>query len=185
MFTHPALHAFTVDIPDHRSTISAVELAGLAARLAATSDLWRPLVRHDPAARWYERLLLTDDLEVWLIGWAPGQGTPAHDHGEAAGAMAVAEGSLLEEVYERTLPAPARTAVHRLGATLAFPPDHVHRVRNVAAVNATSVHAYSPPDRPMRVYRLPAPACQNAASSRTAAASREGLGSTASSSGAL
>lgn len=184
MFTHPALRTFSVDVPDHRGTMSAVELAGLAARLAATPALWRSLVRHDPAERWYERLLLTDNLEIWLIGWTPGQGTPPHDHGEAAGALAVAEGSLLEEVYERTSLAPARTAVHRAGVTLAFPPDHVHRVRNVAAVNATSVHAYSPPELPMRVYRLPAAGRQNAASSRTAAASRDGSGITASSSGA-
>lgn len=184
MSSHPALRALTVDIPDPHHTVPAGELAGLTARLAATPGLWRSLVRHDPAERWYERLLLTDHLEIWLIGWAPGQGTPPHDHGDAAGAMAVAEGSLLEEVFERTSLAPARTAVHRPGATLAFPSDHVHRVRNVAAVNATSIHAYSPPERPMRLYRLPAAACQNAASARTAAASRDGSGITASSSGA-
>lgn len=181
---HPALRAFSLDLPDPRTTVPAGELAGLAARVAAAPELWRPLVRHDPAERWYERLLLTDHLEVWLIGWTPGQGTPPHDHGDAAGAMAVAEGALLEEVYERATVELSRAAVHRPGAALAFPADHVHRVRNVGTVNATSVHVYSPPDRPMRIYRIPAGA-QTAASSRTAAASPDGLGITASSSGAL
>ena len=184
MAMHPALRAFNFDLPDPRNPVPARELAGLAARLAASPGLWRPLVRHDPAERWYERLLLTDHLEVWLIGWTPGQGTPPHDHGDASGAMAVAEGALLEEVWERATREPSRTAVHRAGASLPFPPDHVHRVRNVGAANATSIHAYSPPDRPMRVYRLPA-AAQSPASSRTAAASPDGLGITASSSGAL
>ena len=184
MSMHRALHAITFDLPDPRNPVPARELAGLAARLAAMPGLWRPLVRHHPAERWYERLLLTDHLEVWLLGWTPGQGTPPHDHGDAAGAMAVAEGALLEEVWGRATLELSRTAVHRTGASLAFPPDHVHRVRNVGAVNATSIHAYSPPDRAMRAYRLPA-AAQREASSRTAAASPRGLGITASSSGAL
>lgn len=186
MYIHASLRAFAPaqDLLDHKTAIPARRLARLAGAIAAAPALWRPLVRHDPAERWYERLLLTDHLEVWLIGWSPGQGTPPHDHGNAAGAMAVAEGTLLEEVWESAALEGPRTAVHRPGATLAFPPDHVHRVRNVDAVNATSVHVYSPPDRPMRIYRIPAGA-QTAASSRTAAASPDGLGITASSSGAL
>jgi predicted metal-dependent enzyme (double-stranded beta helix superfamily) len=157
---HPALRASAsvLDLAVRATDVPADELVALAGRLAATPAIWRSLVRHDPAERWYERLLVTDHLEVWLIGWTPGQGTPLHDHGDAAGAMAVAEGALLEEVYGNPGPELRRTVAHRPGAALAFPPDHIHRVRNPGAVNATSVHAYSPPDRPMRVYSVRAAA---------------------------
>src|SRR2546422_988772 len=37
-------------------------------------------------------------------------------------------------------------------AGVAFPAAHVHRVRNIASLNATSVNAYSPPRQPMREY---------------------------------
>lgn len=137
--------------------LDATELGQLTRQIAGRPALWSPLRRHDPNRRWYERLLLTPRVEVWLIGWAPGQGTPPHDHGGATGALTVTEGTLTEDVYEGAGPEdrevfPARTQHRAAGSTAIFPAHHVHRVRNLGRINATSVHAYSPPGLPMRSY---------------------------------
>lgn len=137
--------------------LDAAELADVTRQIALRPRLWRPLLRHDPDRRWYERLLLTPRIEVWLIAWAPGQGTLPHDHGDAAGALTVTEGTLAEDVYVGVTRAdrdvvPTRTLTRAAGATAVFAPDHVHRVRNLGPVNATSIHAYSPPGRAMRYY---------------------------------
>jgi rhodanese-related sulfurtransferase/predicted metal-dependent enzyme (double-stranded beta helix superfamily) len=141
--------------------LNAGDLAVLTERLANAPELWQPLIQHDPLHRWYERLLLTPIVEVWLIGWAPGQGTPPHDHGGTEGAMTVVQGTLSEDVYEGvTLQDaevhPARTLTRHVGSVAMFGLDHVHRVRNLGQVNASSIHAYSPPGKPMRWYGIEA-----------------------------
>jgi predicted metal-dependent enzyme (double-stranded beta helix superfamily) len=92
--------AWLDELAELRSTLTPAQLAEVTAGFVFRPDLWRPLVNHDPTRRWFEGLLLTSALEVWLIGWAPGQGTPVHDHGGSSGAMTVAEGTLEEEVFE-------------------------------------------------------------------------------------
>ena len=90
---------------------------------------------------------------MWLLSWLPGQATGFHDHGDAAGAFALALGSLQERtaavgrtgVRSRVLSAPS---VRTFGSA------HLHDVRNVSAGPAVSVHAYSPPLSAMRRYRM-------------------------------
>jgi len=125
--------------------LAAEALADIALEVADLETLWRPILRHDPTRRWYERLLLTSRLEIWLIGWSAGQGTRMHDHGGAHGAFAVVDGGLVETATD------ARTA-HRAGSVSWFGPDWVHTVANAAAAPATSIHAYSPPSLPMRFH---------------------------------
>jgi rhodanese-related sulfurtransferase/predicted metal-dependent enzyme (double-stranded beta helix superfamily) len=132
--------------------LSPAQLAEISAGVVSRPRLWRPLVRHDADDRWYERLLLTAAVEVWLIGWAPGQGTSVHDHGGAAGALAVAEGTLVEQEFAPGGAALERAVVHETGARVGFAAAHVHRIVNEGPLNATSVHAYSPPGLPMRRY---------------------------------
>src|SRR6266513_3868760 len=79
-----------------RGRLSRAQLSEIAAGTAARTDHWRDLVRYDPARRWYRRLELTQEYEVWLLSWQPGQGTGFHDHGGSAGAFAVALGELQE-----------------------------------------------------------------------------------------
>lgn len=146
---------------DEDRDLDAPALGELTRQIAGRPALWRPLLQHDPGHRWYERLLLTPRVEVWLIGWAPGQGTLPHDHGDADGALTVTEGTLIEDVYlgvrlEQGEVLPSRTLERRAGSTTTFTADHVHRVSNRGAVNATSIHAYSPPGRQMRFYGSPA-----------------------------
>ena len=127
------------------------QLIDLTAALASHPRLWRRLVRHDPETRWYERLLLTDAVEVWLIGWAAGQSTSVHEHGGAAGALTVVEGALEEEEFDPELRL-LRRGRHRAGTSAGFAPAHVHRIFNHSPSNATSLHAYSPPGQQMHEY---------------------------------
>ena len=46
--------------------------------------------------RWFTRLHGDDELDVWLISWAPGHPTDLHDHGGSLGALTVVSGSLDE-----------------------------------------------------------------------------------------
>ena len=145
----------TVTGAGSRARLSRAELSQLVAGTAARPDQWRDLVRYDPARRWYYRMELTDEYEVWLLSWQPGQGTGFHDHGGSGGAFAVAVGELQEqtvrssrqvhEVAVRTVPA---------GGVRSFGARFVHHVVNNAADPAVSVHAYSPPLPQMRRYEL-------------------------------
>jgi predicted metal-dependent enzyme (double-stranded beta helix superfamily) len=177
------------DLAELRGILTPAQLAEITAGFVSRPDLWRPLVHHDPASRWFERLLLTSVIEVWLIGWSPGQGTTVHDHGGSSGGMTVAAGSLVEEIFDhvpsplppneiRTPPPRFRgdpgfegevarqgqrggsvvangQVIHEVGVSVGFRERHVHRVRNAGSVNATSIHAYSPPGQAMREYPEP------------------------------
>jgi predicted metal-dependent enzyme (double-stranded beta helix superfamily) len=133
--------------------ISPLKLGQLVGSIAAQPGRWRDIVRFDAGERWYHRLELTDDLEVWLLSWLPGQGTGFHDHGEAVGAFTVAQGGLTE----RTVPARqarSRSRLYQAGQVRPFGAAHIHDVVNLGAGPAVSVHAYSPPLTAMRRYEL-------------------------------
>ncbi|MGK5680464.1 cysteine dioxygenase [Actinoplanes sp. URMC 104] len=69
----------------------------IAARFAAAPEQWPVAPRFNPVDRWYHRLHVADDYEVWLLTWLPGQGTEWHDHGGSAGAFHVFGGTLTED----------------------------------------------------------------------------------------
>jgi predicted metal-dependent enzyme (double-stranded beta helix superfamily) len=133
--------------------LGQARLRRLAGAVAAQPESWGRLVRFDAGRRWYRRLELADDHEVWLLSWLPGQGTGFHDHGRAAGAFAVARG----QVRERTVAAghgQARQRTVARGGIRSFGARYVHDVANVGAEPAITVHAYSPPLTVMRRYEL-------------------------------
>jgi rhodanese-related sulfurtransferase/mannose-6-phosphate isomerase-like protein (cupin superfamily) len=123
------------------------ELGALVQEYAAT-DGWLHRVRLRAEGRWYERLYLDADHDIWVISWLPGQSTGFHDHGESAGAFVVTTGALEEH-------RPGHPSVpiypHQ---PRAFGPDYAHDVRNVARAPALSIHAYSPPLAEMNEYEL-------------------------------
>ncbi|MEU3269740.1 cysteine dioxygenase family protein [Saccharomonospora sp. NPDC006951] len=118
-----------------------------ATRLA---DPLTGLLRYVPEKRWWLRLGLTRGVELWLLTWLPGQGTPPHDHGGAAGSFTVLTGSLTESY--RYPGGPIRLASRRAATAVGFGAGHAHQVTNTGEVPSASVHAYSPPLVPTRQY---------------------------------
>ena len=128
----------------------------IATRYAAAPDEWPVAPRFSPASRWYHRLAVADDHEVWLLTWLPGQGTDLHDHGGSAGAFHVFSGTLTED----TVTIPAGSAPRITGRELGegagrrFGARHIHRVTNRSARPAISIHVYSPALTTMTRYRI-------------------------------
>jgi hypothetical protein len=144
--------------------------AALAVSLAIRTDLWEPLVRYREDSRW-TALLEPDQVagfldpslhaelagvQIWLLTWLSGQGTPLHDHGSSAGAFAVARGALTE----RVVAAPRGRRVHEstqvldAGRLRLFGSHYVHQVTNRGTEAAVSVHVYAPALRQMNTYRV-------------------------------
>src|SRR4051812_10724087 len=94
-----------VDVPLMREAVcpertlwSPAELRELTRSVAdALATPLLDIVRFDTQQRWWTRLALTMGVEVWLLSWAPGQGTEPHDHGGASGSFTVSIGELGEE----------------------------------------------------------------------------------------
>ncbi|MER5636799.1 cysteine dioxygenase family protein [Kitasatospora sp. NPDC002227] len=134
------------------TALSPATLRTIVKELADRPEAWLHRVRLQAGERWYERLTLTEDHEVWLISWLPGQSTGFHDHGGSRGAFAVALGEL-EEYHFGTEGA---LLSHRAGPGTArsFGPDYLHDLRNTATGPAVTLHAYSPPLSEMTRYEL-------------------------------
>ncbi|RKN38312.1 cysteine dioxygenase [Streptomyces hoynatensis] len=123
------------------SLVTPRQLAATVRRFAARPELWRPQARFTSPERWYQRLEVTEDHEVWLLTWLPGQGTEIHDHGDASGSFGVVEGTLTERSFGS---GGARERSLGPGGLRAFGPDYVHQVVNDQTAPAISIHAYSP-----------------------------------------
>ena len=136
--------------------LSPAQLASVVGTIAASPALWRPLVQFRAGHRWYYRLETSDPdpaYELWLLSWLPGQRTGFHDHGDAAGAFAVADGELLESTARPGRRAVASRAL-AAGAVRSFGPAYLHDVSNAGDRPAVSVHAYSPALSVMRQYEM-------------------------------
>ena len=80
------------------TTVSSVDVATIAAGLAAVSVHWDLGVDTPPSSRRYERsVLATDAYDAWLIYWPAGTSIGVHDHGDSVGALAVVAGALEED----------------------------------------------------------------------------------------
>lgn len=131
--------------------LSPAQLRGIVAEFAETPARWADLVRFDLNQRFYSRLCLDEQFEVWLICWDIGQDTLLHDHGGSAGAFTVTRGSLLED-FGTINGSRLRTRRHAAGATVGFGADYLHNLVNVGTEPTVSIHAYSPPLRAMNFY---------------------------------
>src|SRR3954467_12927928 len=141
--------------------------AALAVALAVRTDLWEPRggLREEPPGPRVRfrgesrgRALLEpddvrpyldpslhaelDDAQIWLLTWLPGQGTPLHDHGNSAGAFAVARGTLTEKVVAASGAGRPRETENELptGRLRFFGAHYVHQVTNLGDEPAVSVH---------------------------------------------
>jgi predicted metal-dependent enzyme (double-stranded beta helix superfamily) len=136
----------------HSRDLTEPELIELAQRLAAQSDAWEHLVRHEPDARTYEQLFRDEHVGVWLICWMDDHDTGFHDHDLSAGAVAVARGAVREE--RLVLGGPPVARVVGAGEGFTFGPSDIHRVAHAGGVPAVTVHAYSPPLWRMGAYEV-------------------------------
>ena len=115
----------------------------LATRLlAASAPRWRRLLGDPPAGSRHTRLAWTATAELWLVEWAPGAATRAHDHHGATVALTVLDGALVEDCLDATIWTTCRRTTFRAGSTAVFDPGHVHLLA-AAGVAAASVHAWS------------------------------------------
>ena len=129
------------------STLHGTDLlAAIAAGLATAAPHEVP----PGDERTWERILVTEVWDAWLIRWPPGTSVGPHDHGGSAGAFSVVRGTLVE-VAATT--GGSTVSVHTAGSTRAFGPEVVHDVANVGEDPAVSVHVYSPPLTTMGRYQ--------------------------------
>ena len=156
--------------PAHPVDLHRIAPTGIADLLRPRSPLWTSTELRDLVAtvgrrhgaellstvlfaspqRWWARLALTDEVELWLLSWLPGQHTAPHDHGGASGAFTVVLGELAE-TYRYPGGSIGRRA-HGTGSALGFGAGRAHQVWNTSLGKAASVHAYSPPLVPTREY---------------------------------
>jgi mannose-6-phosphate isomerase-like protein (cupin superfamily) len=129
-------------------------LLAIAQGLARNASLWPEMGR--PVRRTWALMASSDDFEAWLVAWPPGGAIELHDHGDAAGALVVASGELVETSITRGDGGPVRpaTAVVRTGESLVFGAEHVHDVVNAARAPALSVHVYAPRLTSMTFYEI-------------------------------
>jgi quercetin dioxygenase-like cupin family protein len=104
----------------------------------------RPSTAADNPA-WSVPLLVTAEVEAWLLGWPAGLVTAAHDHGRATVAVTVVEGTLSEECLDPTIWTTGRRTTWRAGASTLFPAGHVHVLGAAGDRPAVAVHAWSGP----------------------------------------
>ncbi len=100
------------------------------------------------------RVQLRASHDIWLIRWGAGSRTALHDHGGSAGALYVVDGDLVEQ---RPNPAGVGRPLQRTLRALDHRPmsaNHIHEIANESAVEATSIHVYSPPLATMQHYEL-------------------------------
>jgi quercetin dioxygenase-like cupin family protein len=111
------------------------------ARLFASDPDLPALVDADSAERRWVELDASPYLQIWLLAWPAESETGWHDHAESAGAFLTVSGTLLEQAYQGS----RRTDQTLIaGEGRSFGPNHIHRVANVGASPALSVHLYTP-----------------------------------------
>ena len=123
-------------------TLTRTELVELASQVVADPSRWRHHLRYSDEHRHYVSLYRDTDVEVWLICWTPASDTGWHDHDTSAGAVAVAEGAVIE--HNLAVGGPEIETVATQGTAYSFGPDHIHRMTGRDAQSAT-IHVYSPP----------------------------------------
>jgi cysteine dioxygenase len=101
-------------------------------------------------------LVMNESWEISLIGWLPGQETPAHDHLDSVGLTIVLAGSLEESRFALRGGAAFETSRRTLetGACAIEDLDTVHRMVNAGEDPAVSLHVYAPPLVTMRCYEI-------------------------------
>ncbi|MEV0736688.1 cysteine dioxygenase family protein [Streptomyces sp. NPDC050549] len=118
------------------------ELLELASSIATDPGSWREHVAFDDDKRHYVSLYRDAHVDVWVLCWTPRSDTGWHDHDVSSGAVAVAEGALVE--HNLAVGVPSLATEVPAGQVFCFGPDHIHRLTGRDA-GSVSIHTYSPP----------------------------------------
>jgi mannose-6-phosphate isomerase-like protein (cupin superfamily) len=124
-------------------SLAPEELEQFVTALAADTERWEPLIRHDPDARIYEVIWEDEHVNAWLICWSEDQDTGFHDHDNSAAAIRVLSGQVREDRLR--LAAEPQSRVIGPGRTFSLEATAIHRVLHEGDVPAVTIHAYSPP----------------------------------------
>jgi quercetin dioxygenase-like cupin family protein len=138
---HRVRAAVTLDALPGRD-LDKRELLELAASIAADPGSWREHVAFDDDNRHYVSLYRDAHVDVWVLCWTPRNDTGWHDHDVSSGAVAVAEGALVE--HNLAVGVPSLATEVPAGQVFCFGPDHIHRLTGRDA-GSVSIHTYSPP----------------------------------------
>lgn len=85
----------------------------------------------------------SDNVEIIVVCWRPGQGSPVHGHGKSDGLMIILEGEITNTTYH---PGGSKvTTVWRPGDVGHTPVGAQHEVKNLSDKNVVSLHVYAPP----------------------------------------
>ncbi|MFV0459583.1 MAG: cysteine dioxygenase [Actinomycetales bacterium] len=122
--------------------LDSQELRVLAASVAARPELWHQYVDYTDDHRHYVSLYRDSHIDVWVLCWTPANDTGWHDHDISSGAVAVAEGALIE--HNLAIGQPELATRVEAGQVFSFGPEHIHRLTGLEP-NSVSIHAYSPP----------------------------------------
>ncbi len=88
-------------------------------------------------------ILKSPNMEVLLVCWRPGQGTPLHGHGPSDGVVLILEGEMTNESY---LPdGNIETEVFTTGQMIHSPVGTKHVMVNKSDADVVSFHIYAPP----------------------------------------
>jgi quercetin dioxygenase-like cupin family protein len=134
--------------------LSIQELEAFVQELAADTECWQPLIRHDSEQRTYELIWEDEQVNAWVLCWSEDHDTGFHDHDVSAAAITVIAGNVREDRLR--LDGGAREAVYRAGSTFTVPPEAIHRVVHAGDGQAVTIHAYSPPLKRQGAYSLDA-----------------------------
>lgn len=129
---------------------TTVELTELVEGLAEHPAFWEDELVHDPSERQFVLVARTETLEVWAVAWMDGHDTGFHDHDDAAAAIAVIDGSVVDE--RLAVGGESISTEHAAGATFVVEAGGIHRVRHTGDRPAVTLHAYSPPLGRMGTY---------------------------------
>jgi hypothetical protein len=135
-----------------RERLSTAELLVVAQRLAQSARSWPGT--EDPVTRSWHTVAATDRYQAFVIAWPEGGAIDLHDHGDSAGAVVVAGGSLVETVVAHDVDGSLAVVSRPVGegGHLVFEPGHVHDIVNLGPGPALSVHVYSPVLRSMTFF---------------------------------
>jgi predicted metal-dependent enzyme (double-stranded beta helix superfamily) len=85
----------------------------------------------------------SSNVEILVVCWRPGQGSPIHGHGPSDGLMLILEGEIVNTSYCQD--GKKITTVWRAGDVGHTPVGDRHEVKNTSDQDVVSLHIYAPP----------------------------------------